>query len=606
MHKYIPSIRRFAPLAVCWLAWAAPPAVGEPAAPRVRFEEIGERAGVRFVHSTRKFVGYNKSDILEMFTDGGAAVAVGDYNGDGFDDLYVTDSDTGKPNHLMRNNGDLTFTDVAVEAGVAGGNDPMAIVADATWFDYDNDGLPDLLVSRFGPPILYHNDGPDADGAYHFTDVSAAAGVNKFINSIAAVTFDADNDGWLDLLSGGYFRPINLLADETPHVLPNNFDYAVNGGGAIFWRNVALADGSRGFVEETAKAGFGDHNGWTLDLGHGDLNNDGLQDVYFAVDYGTDRLFFNQGGGVFKEVTVEALGGEDTRKGMNVDMADYNRDGWLDVYVTNVTDEYIRECNMLWNNNGDGTLTDLSRETGACDSDWGWGAKFGDFDNDGWEDLVVVCGLRSRGEQNYIPLLLEVIITPGIDFTDINNYPDIGNMSWSGYQKQRFFHNRGDGTFRESGADVGIDNDLDGRGIGVGDFDNDGLLDFYQTAVNQPALLFHGRSDNPPFVPLRGNPGNWLEIKLIGTRSNRDAIGARVIVTTSGESWMREVNGGNGYSSSSTKRVHFGLGSVTAVDSVEIRWPSGLVEKLTAGDDRPPVPINAFITIREGEGVVKP
>jgi ASPIC and UnbV/FG-GAP-like repeat len=544
--------------------------------------------------------------VLQMFTDGGAAVAVGDFDNDGRDDLFVVDSDTGKPHHLMKNlgtgdDGVPRFADVAAAAGVSGGNDLLSICSDALWLDFDNDGWRDLLVARFGTPILYRNLGPDESGTIRFEDVSVAAGLTAFGNTIAAITFDFDRDGFLDLMLGNYFQPKNLLDLDTPHVLPNNLDYADNGGGVSFWHNVA-AGGGRRFVEITAEAGLAHHTGWTLDLGHADLDNDGWQDVYVAGDYGTDRLFMNregEGGRVFADLTEEAMG-LDTKQGMNVDFGDYDRDGFLDVYVTNITDEYMKECNFLWHNNGDGTLIDLARETGTCDTDWGWAAKFGDFDNDGWEDLFAVDGLRSRGKQNYIPLLLEVIITPGIDFSDVDSYPDIGDMTWSGYQKQRLFHNLGDGTFKEIGAAAGVDNDLDGRGIGMADFDDDGRLDLYQTNANQPALLYMNRTEGA---------GNWVELELTGTRSNRDAIGARVrLVARVGdrlETWIREVNGGNAYSSQSTKRLHFGLGAATAVESLEIRWPGGEVGKLVAEDGRPPIAVNAITRIVEGEGVAR-
>ncbi len=575
-----------------------------PATPR--FEEVGEKAGVRFVHSTRRFTDRPKRQVLEMFTDGGAAVAVGDFDGDGFDDLFITDSDTGKPNHLMRNNGDLTFTEVTEAAGVAAGNDSRSIVAGALWLDYDNDGRLDLYVGRFGTPILYRNEGPES----RFTDVSARVGLTKFGNTIGAIAFDADNDGWLDLMLANYFPPRNLMELETTtNVLPNNLDYADNGGGVTFYRNVELPSGERGFADETEKAGLAHHTGWSLDVGHADLDNDGWQDVYVAGDYGTDRLFLNRGGGAdgkvtFRDVTREAMG-LDTRKGMNVDMGDYNRDGWLDIYVTNITDEYMKECNMLWHNTGGAgeeiAFIDLSRETGTCDTDWGWAAKFADFDNDGWEDLFAVNGLRSAGPENYIPILLNTtIIRPGVDFSDLESYPDIGEMTWSGYQKQRLFHNLG-GTFKEIGAQAGVDTDLDGRGIGVGDFDNDGLLDFYQSNARQPSLFFHGVTENA---------GSWVAIKLVGTESNRNGIGARVIVRAGAggepaETWLREVNGGNGYAGQSSFRLHFGLGRAQRVESVEIRWPGGRVDKLTAKDGRPPIPINAVSTIEEGRGVVR-
>jgi len=541
-----------APIAI--LAWNGGPS-------KIRFEEIAAKAHAQPTHHTRVFPGKN-GDVLRMFTSGGASVAVGDYDNDGFDDLFVTDSDNGRKSHLYHNNGNLTFTEVTDKAGVGGGNDPLSIVADALWFDYDNDGWVDLLVARFGKPILYHN---EHNGT--FKNVTAGSGLNKFGNTIAAVAFDYDNDGELDLMFGNYFKPENLLDLKTPHVLPNDLDNAVNGGGVTLWKG----DGKGNFIDVTEKAGFSKHTGWTLDIGHGDLNNDGLQDIYLACDYGTDRMYLNNGDGTFREVTEKAIG-FDTKKGMNVDIADYDNDGLLDIYVTNITDEYMKECNMLWHNNGDGTFTDLSKETGTCETLWGWAAKFGDFDNDGWQDLFVVNGLRSASKENYIPVLVNLITKPGVDFTDVNNWPNIGNMTWSGYQKKKMFRNLGTQAFKEISAEAGVDNDKDGRGIGMGDFDNDGRLDFYQTNADQPALLYHNVTEGA---------GNWVEMKLVGTKSNRDAIGARVTLKAGGQSMIREVNGGNGYSGQSSLRLHFGIGHATKVDSVEIRWPSGVIQKET-------------------------
>jgi ASPIC and UnbV/FG-GAP-like repeat len=562
----------------------APP-VAASSGSHIRFEEIGARAGARLTHHTRHFAGDN-ADVLEMFTAGGASVAVADYDGDGFDDLFVTDSDVDRRCHLLHNNGDLTFTDVTELAGVGGGNDAHSIVSDAVWFDYDNDGRPDLLVVRFGTPILYHN-----EGGGRFKDVTAGSGLTKFANTIAVIAFDYDNDGKLDLLFGNYFKPVDLTALADPHVLPADLDNAVNGGGVTLWHNL----GGGKFADVTEQAGLGRHTGWTLDAGHGDFDNDGWQDIYLADDYGTDRLFLNNRDGTFRDVTEEAIG-FDTKKGMNVDVGDFDRDGWLDIYVTNITDEYMKECNMLWHNNGIGadgklTFTDLSRETGTCSTLWGWGAKFADFDNDGWEDIFAADGLRSAGPQNYITVLFEMIVKPKIDFSDLNSWPHIGNMSWSGYQRKKLFRNLGNMTFKEMAAEAGVDNDSDGRGVAIADFDNDGRLDFYQTNANQPSLLYHN---------VTTGAGHWIELKLVGTRSNRDAIGARVTARVAGATLMREVNGGNGYASQSTTRLHIGLGAATRIDEIEVRWPSGLREKLPPGA----VPIDRVSYLKEGSGVV--
>jgi hypothetical protein len=274
---------------------------------------------------------------------------------------------------------------------------------------------------------------------------------------------------------------------------------------------------------------------------------------------------------------------------MNVDLGDYDRDGWLDIYVTNITDEYMKECNMLWHNNGDGSFTDLSKETGTCNTLWGWGAKWGDFDNDGWEDLFVVNGLRSAGKENYIPVLVEMILRPGVDFTDVNNWPAIGTMSWSGYQKKKLFRNLGAQFFKEVSAEARVDNDRDGRGIGVADLDNDGRLDLFQTNANQEPFLFRNVSPRK---------SHWIELRLVGTKSNRDAIGARATVKLGSETLIREINGGNGYAGQSSLRLHFGLGAAARIDSLEIRWPSGRREKVS-------VPVDRVTTIREEEGAVK-
>jgi hypothetical protein len=556
-------------------------ALASGVAAKIHFTEMAKQAGVQTQHHTRRFPGPH-GDVLRMFTSGGAAVAAGDYDGDGLDDLFVTDSDNGKTSHLFHNNGDMTFTEVTDKAGVGGGNDPLSIVADALWFDYDNDGREDLLVARFGKPILYHNEGNGK-----FKDVSAAAGFNKFGNTIAVIAFDYDNDGYLDVMLGNYFKPQNLIELKDPHVLPNDLDNAINGGGVTLWHNT----GKGTFVEVTEKAGFGKHTGWTLDLGHGDLNNDGLQDVYIACDYGTDRIFFNNGDGTFREATEKSIG-FDTRKGMNVDIGDYDNDGWLDIYVTNITDEYMKECNMLWHNNHDGTFTDVSKETETCATLWGWAAKFADFDNDGWLDLFVVNGLRSAGKENYIPVLLNNTITkPGVDFTDVASWPNIAGMTWSGYQKKKMFHNLGGQTFKEISAEAGVDNEYDGRGLAIADFDNDGRLDIFQTNADQPAVLYHGAT---------AGSGNWVQFKLTGTKSNRDAIGARITLTAGGLTQIREIDGGNGYAGQSSKRAHIGIGTASKIDSLQVRWPSGLVEKISGAA------VNKINKIVEGKGLQAP
>lgn len=508
-----------------------------------------------------------------MFALFGASVAVADYDGDGYEDIFVVDSGEGTQNHLYHNNGDMTFTDVTSTAGVGGGNNGNAFVTDALWFDYDNDGKPDLLLARFGTPMLYHNEGGGI-----FKDVTAQSGLNQFGNTVAVIAFDYDNDGKLDLLFGNYFKPVNLLNLKDPHILPNSMVNATNGGGVSLWRNL----GNGIFQDVTEKANLGNIKEWIFDVGHGDLNNDGLQDIYLASDYGPDHLFLNKGNGTFQETTAAAIGW-DSKNGMNVEVADYDNDGWMDIYVTNITNRYAKQCNMLWHNNGDGTFTDLSRETETCEAGWAWAAKFADFDNDGWQDLIVANGLHSAGTDEYVPTFNLLASLNGADLSDYTRWPDVGNKSWNGHEKKRLFRNLGNGSFAEISNLAGVDNDLDGRGIAMADFDNDGRIDFLQSNVDQRLLLFHNTSQPA---------GNWLELRLQGTKSNRDAIGARVKLKAGNLTETREVNGGNGFESQSTRTLHFGLGNAKKIDRVEILWPSGTKQVVSP-------PMNHIVTIQE-------
>ena len=544
----------------------------------LRFADLTRKAGVENIHKTRVFEG-EYADTLAMFTAGGASVAVADYDNDGWEDIFVTNSNVGTSNRLFRNLGNMQFEEVTANAGIGGGNTRTDIIADSLWLDYDNDGSKDLLIVRFGTPLLWHN---EQDGS--FREVTAGAGLSTFGNAIAAISFDYNSDGRLDLLLGNYFPPENLLQLTTTNVLPDNLDNAHNGGGVTLYKNL----GGGRFSDATKEAGFGALTGWVLDVGHGDLNGNGLQDVYLACDFGTDKVYFNRGDGTFEDVSEKSIG-IDTKKGMNAEIADYDNDGWMDVYVTNITDEYMKECNFLWHNNGDGSFTDLARETGTCDTLWGWSAQFADFDNDGWQDLYAVNGLRSTSGQNYIPVLVNMIITPGVDFSDLRSWPPIGDMTWSGFQKTKLFQNLGMHAFKEVAAAAGVDNDLDGRGLGVGDFNNDGRLDVYQTNADQPSLLY---------INTTADAGNWLELKLIGgEKSNRDAIGSRLTLEAGDLRMIRRVDGGSGYSGQSSMRVHFGLGSISKIDELHIRWPSGKTETVA-------VEINQIVSVEEGKGVV--
>ena len=524
------------------------------------FEDVTKKAGINAKHGNRVFDNpYAK--IMAGYTALGASASVADYDGDGYDDVFVTDSKLGGKNHLYHNNHDFTFTDVAESAGVANGNDDKNATADSLWFDFNNDGKPDLLVVRFGHNQLFQNMGNGK-----FKDVSKAAGIDGYKNAITAIAFDYDRDGKLDLFVGSYFQPINIFKPDSPRFFPESFETANNGGGVTVYHN----NGNGTFTDVTEKVGL-KTSGWTLDLGHADADNDGFDDLYVACDFGTDRFFHNNGNGTFSDITEKAIG-FDSKKGMNVDWGDFDNDGLLDIYVTNITDDYMREGNFLWHNNGNLTFTDVSRETGTAETGWGWGAKFFDYDNDGWLDLYVVNGWVSAGKESYVPDIFAMVIKPGIDFADARNWPPMGDKSLSGYEKKKLFHNEKGQVFKDEAKRHGVDSIRDGRGIAIADFDNDGRLDMFVANANGEPYLY--RNTEPT-----GN--HWVQFALEGTKSNKTAVGAQVRLTAGGMTRLQFISGGNSFAGQSSSRVHFGLGDAAKIDQIEVRWPAGEREVFT-------------------------
>jgi hypothetical protein len=521
------------------------------------FADITHPAGFIHPHTNRVFKNpYAK--IMAGYTALGASAAVADYDGDGFEDVFVTDSSATGKNHLYHNNHNLTFTDVGESAGVANGNDEQNATAAALWFDFNNDGRPDLFVSRFGHSQLFQN-----MGGGKFKDISRAAGIDGYSNAIKAIAFDYDRDGYLDLFIGSYFQPVNIFNPATPRFFPESFETANNGGGLTVFHN----NGNGTFTDVTDKVGLR-QSGWVLDLGHADADNDGDDDLYVACDFGTDRFYRNNGNGTFTDITESAIG-FDTKKGMNAEWGDFDNDGLLDIYVTNITDDYMREGNFLWHNDGNLKFTDVGRETGTYDTGWGWGAKFFDYDNDGWLDLYVMNGWVSAGKESYVPDIFAMITRPNVDFADARNWPPMGSKSLSGYQKKRLFHNLGGQLFHDEAARHGLDSTLDGRGVAVADFDNDGRLDLFVANANGEQRFYHNTMPPGP---------HWVEFLLQGTKSNRQAVGAQLRLKAGDATWLRFVDGGNSFAGQSSARVHFGLANRNAFDSVEVRWPSGLKE----------------------------
>jgi hypothetical protein len=341
------------------------------------------------------------------------------------------------------------------------------------------------------------------------------------------------------------------------------------------------------FEDRTEQAGLAE-TGWTLAIGTGDLDKDGWIDLYVANDFGTDKVYHNNGDGTFTDASLTAIG-IDTKKGMNAELGDFDNDGYLDVFVTNITEPYLHECNMLWRNNGDGSFSDVSSVLGTCDTRWGWGAKFIDYDNDGFQDLYVMNGFISGGEKDYIDILMPIMLDSDVNLSDTMSWPALGEMSFSGYEKNVLFQNQGGFAFEDVSAANAVDIERDGRGLIVADLDNDGDTDMVLMNANQSAVMLEN---------VHPGPGHWLEIDLEGTKSNRNGFGTRVTAYTPDGLFYRETNAGNGFQSQSSPLVQMGLGALTSIPELEVIWPSGTRQVFHD------VAANRRLFLREGEALV--
>ncbi|MBK9316579.1 MAG: CRTAC1 family protein [Acidobacteria bacterium] len=497
---------------------------------------------------------------------GGAALL--DFDNDGRLDIYLVNSPTvasaGNPqsacSELWRNNGDGTFVDVTEKAGVGYPGWGMGVATG----DYDNDGWQDLYVTCFGPNRLYRNNG---DGT--FTDIAVKAGVADPRWSTGAAFGDYDNDGRVDLFVANY---IDLKLEALPEFgRGKNCQFqgmpvqcgpqGLRGVGDSLFHN----NGDGTFNDVSRQAGVDDKE---LLFGLGvvwcDFNEDGRIDLYVANDTGANYLYQNNGDGTFLEIGLMsgAALSEDGKgqASMGVAIGDYDHRGRSSIFVTNFSDEY----NALYRHEKGFTFTDVSyaTQTGRASLPYvGWGCGFFDYDNDGWLDLLVVNG---------------------------HVYPQLeaAKLKIAYAQRKLLYHNKRNGTFAEtgSGPGSGLNEPSVSRGAAFGDLDNDGDLDVVINNLDgAPTIL---RNDG-------GNRNSFLVLDLIGGRSNRDAYGARVKVTAGDLIQIAEKRSGGSYLSQNDPRLHFGLDRRTKVDAVEVRWPGGLVQKLTNPS------VNSFIRIVE-------
>jgi hypothetical protein len=530
----------------------------------VHFTDIRKAAGINFKHEATMT---EEKNYLETM---GAGVGWIDYDQDGLMDLYFVQSaatDWFKPSKPLRsvlyhNNGDGTFTDVTEKAGVgAVGLYGQGVAVG----DFDNDGYPDMLVTGYGHTILYHNNGNGT-----FTDVTAKAGVADDGNwSTSAGWFDYDKDGYLDLLICNYIQwtpKTNLWCGEhrpgyRAYCHPDNY----RGERIKLYHN--NHDGT--FTDVSDASGVGKPEAKGMGVVLTDLTNDGWPDIMIANDTWPNFLFINNHDGTFKDVSfVSGVAASDDGRyeaGMGVDAEDVDGDGWADVYVTHLA----MELNRLYHNNHDESFDDATYAAGLGTSNAqlsGVSAKMIDYDNDGWMDIVQANGAMLDNIDKY--------------HTDI---------SWK--EPKLMSRNLGRGKFEKVSAQMGPDfmKPTVGRGLAVADFDNDGDMDVaISNSDDFPQIL---RNDG-------GNANNWLEVMLQGVKSNRDGRGAFLKLTTEGFVEYRQANGGMSYMSAQDPRIAFGLGQRKTVESLEITWPSGVVDKLTN------LPINQIITVKEGAGII--
>ncbi|MEO6709941.1 MAG: CRTAC1 family protein [Planctomycetota bacterium] len=524
-----------------------------------RMREVSQEVGVVFTHlpfETDPRIAHIQPHIAGV----GAAVACTDFDGDGWVDLYATSSAIGSRNALFRNRGDGHFEDVAERAGLANVNSDQGVSMGSVWADADQDGDEDCFLYKYGRPQFFRND----RGA--FVDVTAAAGLDRWINSNAAVWFDYDRDGLIDLYVAGYFREdVNLFEITDTHIMQESFQFAKNGGHNYLFHNL----GGLRFEDVTLKMGA-DSTRWTLAVASADFDRNGWPDLYLANDYGPEELFLNRDGQRF-EAAPDLLDGR-SKSGMSVTVGDSENKGDLGIYITNISSpRYLKQGNNLRvRSKTSAKFLNIARDE-VEDCGWAWGAAFGDLDLDGHQDLFVVNGFVSASEQrDYWYDLGKIAGAAKGVFEDARNWPAFEDKSLAGRERSRVLV-WSKGRLRDCAAAVGVHDLLDGRAVVLADLSNRGVLDAVIANQCQPLLVYRNE------VPAGHH---WIEFHLVGTRSNTSAIGATVSVDFAGGEQLQIVSGGSGMSSQNDRRLLFGLGADAHPKSARVTWPDGKAQTI--------------------------
>ena len=551
--------------------WHLEPAKASRQGPvaNIRFVEVAPEAGI----TAPNVWGGAKRKRLILETKGNG-VGFLDYDGDGWLDVYLSNGSRleGFPagqeptGHLYHNNHNGTFSDVTAASGLAHPGWQTGVCAG----DYDNDGYEDLLLTYWGQNRLYHNNGSGT-----FTDVTERAGLKQSrVRWGTGCNFlDYDKDGKLDIFIANYieFDPKEALGPgEGKYCQWKGMPVLCGPRGLPPGRNVLYHNNGDGtFTDVSKSSGIAQSTGNALGAVSFDFDNDGWPDIYVANDSTPSELYHNNRDGTFTEIAENAgaafSSDGDEQGGMGLAVGDYDGNGWLDIFKTNFSDDTPN----LYHNNGNGTFADLvfAAGLGTVTKLVGWGAGFIDIDNDGWLDLVYVNG---------------------------HVYPEVDDYKMdSAYREPRMvYRNLGNGRFENISDRAGpaLTERFSSRGAAFGDFDNDGRVDVVISNMNEPPSLWRNESSNSNHSVL---------LKLVGTRSNRSAIGARVRVLTGNHAQIGEVHSGDSLLSMSDLRLHFGLGSAKTIDAIEVRWPSGILERVRN------VPADQIIYLQEGSGIVR-